>query len=462
MSNKTISYLIFDLDNTLLDAKQIHKDALNKALYEVDPKYIITEEEQNTVYEALPTKNKLILLTKYKNLPLDVYEQIYYFKQKYTIEKFNSLKKDARLISILSELKKDGYKMCVASNSIKQTIEVALDKLGISDYFDFYISNQDVKNAKPNCEMFLKCFIKFGCSPKECLILEDSPVGKKAALSSGAYLCPIENPDDVTYEKIKSYLNIYNSDRKEKYAGGAMNVVIPMAGKGSRFAQAGYTFPKPLIPINCMNGKPMIQMVVENLNIDAKFIYLVQKEHYEKYHLNTLLNLITPGCEIIQVNEVTEGAACTVLLAEKFINNDAPLCIVNSDQFLDWNSNEFFTFMQTENIEAGIATFESCHPMWSFAKLDSEGYIEKVAEKDPISNIANTGVHYFKTGKNFVTAAKRMIFNNIRVNNEFYVTPVLNELIKDGKKLKIFPIKQFFGTGTPETLKYFEENYKNI
>ena len=111
-----------------------------------------------------------------------------------------------------------------------------------------------------------------------------------------------------------------------------MNVVIPMAGAGSRFAQVGYTFPKPLIEIN---GKPMIQVVLENLNIEANYTFIVQKEHYEKYSLQYLLNLIAPKCNIVQVDGITEGAACTTLLAKEFINNDAPLVMANSDQFVE-------------------------------------------------------------------------------------------------------------------------------
>jgi dTDP-glucose pyrophosphorylase len=239
-----------------------------------------------------------------------------------------------------------------------------------------------------------------------------------------------------------------------------MNVVIPMAGKGSRFVQAGYTFPKPLIPVHNMNGKPMIQMVVENLNVNAKFIYIVQKEHYDAYNLKTLLNLITPNCEIICIDEVTEGAACTVLLTEKFINNDSQLFIANSDQFVEWDSNEFFYSMQGDNVDAGMATFRDTHPRWSFAKLDKDGFVSEVAEKNPISDIASVGFYWFKKGKDFVSGAKRMILQNKRVNNEFYVCPVINELVADHKKVKVFNVNKMWGTGTPEDLKFFEENYK--
>ena len=231
-----------------------------------------------------------------------------------------------------------------------------------------------------------------------------------------------------------------------------MNILIPMAGAGTRFQKAGYTFPKPLIEIN---GKPMIQVVKENLNIDARHIFIVQKEHYERYNLNYLLKLISPGCIIIQTDGLTEGAACTTLLASEFINNDEPLLISNSDQYIEWDSNQFMYSMMADQIDAGIATFSATHPKWSFAKLDSDGFVSEVAEKRPISNIATCGIYYWKKGSDYVKYAEQMIEKDIRVNNEFYVCPVFNEAIEDGKKIKTFSIGRMWGLGTPEDLNNF-------
>ena len=140
-----------------------------------------------------------------------------------------------------------------------------------------------------------------------------------------------------------------------------------MAGFGSRFATAGFTFPKPLIEVL---GKPMIQVVVENLNIDANYIYIVQKSHFEKYNLESLLRLITPRCSIIQIESVTEGAACTTLLAKKFIDNESSLLIANSDQFIEWDSGEALYSFAADSVDGGIITFTATHPKWSFVKLN--------------------------------------------------------------------------------------------
>lgn len=234
-----------------------------------------------------------------------------------------------------------------------------------------------------------------------------------------------------------------------------VNVVIPMAGRGSRFEQMGYTFPKPLIDVN---NKPMIQVVVENIGIEATYTFLVLREHYDKYALKYLLPLICGDnpCNIVFVDQVTEGAACTVLLAKEHINNDEELFIANSDQWVDWHPEHFVNYMRQKRADGGIVSFIATHPKWSFAKVEeTTGLITEVAEKRPISNIATVGIYYYKRGSDFVGGAEQMISKNIRVNNEFYVCPVFNELIGDGKKIYNYPVVEMCGLGTPEDLNRF-------
>jgi dTDP-glucose pyrophosphorylase len=204
----------------------------------------------------------------------------------------------------------------------------------------------------------------------------------------------------------------------------------------------------------------MIQVVVENLNVDGRFIYVIQKKHREKYNLDSMLKLITPGCKIVEVDGLTEGAACTTLLAKEFIDNDEPLLMANSDQFVEWNSNEFMYKMQESSIDGGIITFNATHPKWSFVKTDEYGFVTEVAEKNPISDIATAGIYYWSKGSDYVKYTEQMISNNIRVNNEFYVCPVFNEALKDKKKFKIFNINEMWGLGTPEDLNSFLTNYE--
>jgi len=152
---------------------------------------------------------------------------------------------------------------------------------------------------------------------------------------------------------------------------------------------------------------------------------------------------------------VTEGAAITVLLAEKMINNDEELIIANSDQIVDWNSQHFLSFMRKKEADGGIVTFISTHPKWSFVKVNDKGIVTEVAEKRPISNIATVGIYYFKKGRYFVNSANKMIAKNLRVNNEFYVAPTYNELISEGKTVLYYPVAEMRGLGTPEDLQNF-------
>ena len=230
-----------------------------------------------------------------------------------------------------------------------------------------------------------------------------------------------------------------------------------MAGEGSRFAKEGYTFPKPLIDVN---GKPMIQAVVENLDFDCEYIFLVRKEHIEKYEgmLDTLGRITNDRFQYVVVDGLTEGAACTALLAEKYIDNDEDLLIANSDQFIEYEPENFKAFKNLTNADAIVFTFNAVHPKWSFVRTNSRGYIVEVAEKRPISNIATCGIYWYRKGSDFVKYAKQMIKKDIRVNNEFYIAPVYNELITDGKSLLPFYVHKMWGIGTPEDLKNFLEN----
>lgn len=452
-----VKLIIFDLDGVLVEAKNIHYESLNQALGE---KYSIDWSEHLSTYDGLKTSQKLEMLSKRKGLPESLHQEIWKNKQKFTIFHLSQLEFDQNLISVMSKLVENGYKIVVCSNSIRKTVLTVLAKLGLMEFMDLIISNEDVQNSKPHPEMYWKAISIMNCLPEETLIIEDSPYGLLAASRSKSHVLRVKNPQEVTFKNIESKLIQISEgliNNNPKWVDKKMNVLIPMAGAGSRFANAGYTFPKPLIDVK---GKPMIQVVVENLNIDANFIYVVQKVHKEKYNLETLLNLITPNCNIIEVESLTEGAACTALLAKKLIDNNDPLFFANSDQFVEWDSNEFFYKMNETNSDGGIPVFRSTHPKWSFAKIDEDGYVTEVQEKNPISDLATIGFYYWKKGSDFVKYAEEMIEQDLRVNGEFYVCPVYNNAISGGLKIRTFDTPKMWGLGTPEDLKYYVENFK--
>ena len=455
-----IKLIAFDLDGVLVDARDLHYMAFNLALRDIDSSYEIPREEHLSTYDGLPTSKKLKMLTERKGLDPQKHDLIWKKKQSKTIDIINNMKPDHDMIQVLKTLKSKGYIIHVCSNSVKNTIKMMLIRRGLIEFVDEIFSNEDVKSPKPSPEIYLRSMVAAGVCPKETLVVEDSHIGRKAAIESGAFLCPVRNTMDVTLRNIEDSISEAESKTKQvrpKWQGGKMNILIPMAGAGSRFEKAGYTFPKPLIDVD---GKPMIQAVVDNLNIDAKHIFIVQKSHYDRYNLNNVLSSISPDCEIIQVDGITEGAACTTLLAKDLINNDEPLLMANSDQFVEWDSNQFMYSMIGDTIDAGMATFKSTHPKWSYARLDAKGFVCEVAEKNPISDIATVGIYYWSKGSDYVKYAEQMIDKDIRVNNEFYVCPVFNQAIEDGKKIKTFNIEKMWGLGTPEDLNHYLNNYK--
>ena len=233
-----------------------------------------------------------------------------------------------------------------------------------------------------------------------------------------------------------------------------MNIVIPMAGRGSRFAKAGYDMPKPLIDIY---GHPMVEYVIRNVTPREahRFIFICQEEHLEKYGLAERLEVIAPGCVIIPINYITEGAACTVLLAKEYIDNDDALMIANSDQYVDIDINEYNRAMG-EN-DGLIMTMHQEDTKWSYIQYNKSGLVTLVREKEVISDQATVGIYNYRHGKDFVRYAKEMIRKDLRVNGEFYTAPVYNEFIEDGKQIVYYDIgsEHMYGIGVPEDLEAF-------
>ena len=234
-----------------------------------------------------------------------------------------------------------------------------------------------------------------------------------------------------------------------------INIVIPMAGEGKRFQDAGYTVPKPFIDIK---GKTMLEWSLESLYIEgARFILIARTpqllgyeyimEHIQKKY----------SCVIVPLESLTEGMASSVLLAAEYMNNEDPLLIGACDQTVDVPMGEFVGDAKNRKLAGSLMTFYSEHPKWSYAKVDEKGFVLETKEKSPISTHANVGLYYFERGRDFVNVARRMIAQNDRVNNEFYVAPVYNYAIQNGAKVGIYEIKesQMHGLGTPEDVQEF-------
>jgi dTDP-glucose pyrophosphorylase len=234
-----------------------------------------------------------------------------------------------------------------------------------------------------------------------------------------------------------------------------MNILIPMAGEGSRFKINGYELPKPLIEVD---GKPMIKRAIETLGIEGHYIFVVRKYNDEKNneHIRTTLKEIVPKCDIIEIGELTNGSAETCLKAKELINNKDELIITNCDQLMEWDSTLFMNFIKND-MDGAVVTYKSTDPKNSFVELNDDGFAKRMVEKDPISDIALIGLHYWKHGSDFISSVDKMIKDDVRHKGEYYVAPTYNFLITEGKKISVFHLSsnQYIPVGTPEDLNIY-------
>jgi dTDP-glucose pyrophosphorylase len=314
-----------------------------------------------------------------------------------------------------------------------------------------------VIQSKPAPDIYLKAASHFGMPPQECLVFEDSIVGRQAATEAGCRVIPITNASDLTIEFLKICI-----DTGSRIASpSTIHLVIPMGGLGSRFEKEGYTIPKPFLPIF---GKEMYKWVIENMMPqtptlrDRVQVHIIIREEHRTLFQNT------QGVHLHTIPALTEGPACTVLAIKDIINTSDPLVIANSDQHLEWDSDAFYYSLFHPAIDGVISTFSQLDPTdikWSYAKMDANQNVIEVAEKRYISSNASTGIYGFSKGSDFVAFAESMIQKNIRVNNEFYVCPVYNEAIRAKKSIKVLDCFKMWGLGVPKDYEIFLANWKH-
>lgn len=238
-----------------------------------------------------------------------------------------------------------------------------------------------------------------------------------------------------------------------------LNIVVPMAGRGSRFAAAHFTHPKPLIPIM---GRPMIAWIIDNIRPrrDHRFIFICLAEHLEAHpQVSATLRDLCPGCAVRSLNAVTEGAACTVLTVQDLIDGPDPLMIANSDQYVALGIEQYLEDGESAGTDGFMMTFWADDPKWSYCRMRPDGTVQEVVEKQVVSNEATVGIYNFARGHDFVAAAEAMIRKDLRVNGEFYVAPTYNELIAEGARIGVVRTGREYdgmhGLGTPQDLAHF-------
>ncbi|WP_430428596.1 glycosyltransferase family 2 protein [Maribacter litoralis] len=238
-----------------------------------------------------------------------------------------------------------------------------------------------------------------------------------------------------------------------------LDVLIPLAGKSSFFDDNSYIYPKPLIEVN---NVPMIQLVLERLismGIVDKFIFIVNSDDCKKYHLDNVLKLLTnEKCEIIKLDKDTKGAVCSALMAIDSIDSEKELLICNGDQIIDEDHNDIVDFFRINKYDAGVVTFNSVHPRWSYVRLNDQNNIIETTEKRPISDSAISGFYYFNKASYFIQSSMKMIEKDANVNGLYYVAPTLNELVLENKKLGVYNISndKYHSFYSPQKIKVYE------
>ena len=237
-----------------------------------------------------------------------------------------------------------------------------------------------------------------------------------------------------------------------------MNIVIPMAGLGSRFPSHLYPEPKPLIKVR---GKPMIAIAIESLNLDGNYFIVIAKNKYSERIKNTVTQ-VKPTCQFLEIDYVTEGPAKSALLFRENINNDEELIIANCDQIMEWNSKAFVHNVRL--YDGAVVTYHTDTTKNSYARINKEGFVVEVREKEVISNISLNGIHYWKKGAYFVESAERMIGMEDRApTGEFFIGPSFNYMIESGLCVGIhhIPNQQHNAVGVPEDLNTYIKKYEN-
>ena len=471
-----IKAILFDLDGVLVNSRVLHYETFRAALNFVCPQKDLSWKDHEQEFDGVSTRLKVQKCIEKGYLTEQQGQVLFEKKQQLTQERLpTTIQPRESLKLLLTTLNNQGFRLFCCSNSIRKTVDTTLTLLGVLPLFEATYSNEDVTNPKPSPELYELAMKQCFLNSKECLIVEDSAIGRTAAYASGAHVLEVEDAEDLTATLMQDTL--YLLGRGEPVYPRTLpfgkpvtfHVVIPMAGEGSRFREAGFTIPKPFIPVG---GKPMIQWVIENMiprsipleHYKLKFHLIVRAAHAKGNQLDQLFWDLPSNVSYTYhtTDGLTEGAACSVLLAEKEINNTDPLLIINSDQYLEWNPDLFYKCLLNPEYDGNILTFYQPDPYdlkWSYAKVNKEGLVTEVQEKKWISPYATVGLYGWRKGKDFVRYAKEMIAKNIRVKNEFYVCPVYNEAIEDGQSVRVKLCSGMWGLGVPEDLQKFRTEF---
>jgi HAD superfamily hydrolase (TIGR01509 family) len=442
-SRPNIQLVIFDLDGVLVESKDLHYDALNDAIACVaGASFVISRPEHETVYDGLSTNQKLRLLTIHKNLPLDAHKPIWTKKQELTEAMVrDQLKPDALVLDAIKKLKSAGYPVAVASNCIQSSVHSILDAIGALPLVDAFFSNEDVDNAKPAPDIYLKACATFGVPPSAALVVEDSVKGFEACVRADCHLFKVTGPTDVRADAILSRVATINESTVP------ITVVVPLAGNSQLYWADGPEAVPSEVPsfLGDANGAPAVEWVVRPLlssRYDLRFVFVVKESQSKKYRLDSLLPRIVGyrPTKVVPVHGETLGALKTVLLAKDAIPADAPVLFCTCSNVTAWHPGSSVDDLIDAHADGAIATFDSTDPRCSFVRLHSNSdIVVDVHEKAAVSSVACTGLYFWRRAVDFFAAARSQLQHRVKHRGLYFLAPTYNEAVRAGLSFKVVP-----------------------
>ena len=421
-----VNVVVFDLDGTLVETRDLHKVALNEALRTVaGDAFMITDAEHHAHYDGLSTAQKLKKLNAQKNLNPDLNKAVWEAKQALTNTMVSqTVKPDPRITGIIRQLKQRGYPIGVASNCIRSSVDLILKCLCIYDLVDLSVSNDDVEVAKPAPDIYVRAASCFGVRPDEMLVVEDAPFGWQAALSAGAHLMRINGPSDVTLESVLDKISEVDN------TANPVTVIVPLAGPIPLIhsASGARGFHPALYDIR---GKSAIEHAIQGVvsrRHPMKFVFVVLGDSIPDAVLMRASSW--QPTTIVRLAQPTRGALESVLAAEALVFGDSPLLICDGCHADEWGgSGNIDELLDARGCTAAVTLTPSYDERWSYATVDPDGFVSCVQEKARISNNALTGLYMWRRGEDFLSVAKKAMTHGPRVRGTMYIAPALNYTI---------------------------------
>jgi len=462
---------VFDLDGVLVESRDLHYEALNRALKEeAGAQYVITRDEHEHVYDGLSTNQKLQMLGVAKGLPRDLHKMVWSKKQEYT----ESLVKQVLLpsdniLNAITTLKLMCIPVCVASNCIRSSVETILTHVGLMPHVDVFLSNEDVDNAKPAPDIYEKACNIFGVNPSCTLVVEDSTKGFEAASRAGCHMLRVSNPHEVSETSVKSRIQELESLTED------VTIVLPLAGPYPEIWQARETPEMPLFLAD-VNGESILELIAQSLlsrRYNAKYVFIVKESVAKAFDIDALCAKAVnyAPLKIVKIKTDSLSSIHTILqVPSEFIDENTTLLVADGHHIPVWREGQSIDDLLGSHSDAALTVFQSIDPRFSYVRLNTNArfnsdnmsklgpnsLIEVTMESRPSSNLACSGLYYFKQAQSFFKAAKAVIEANHRWLGRFYTAQLFNEIVKDGLEAEALHLKNSWSLRNVNEIQYYE------